>query len=74
MQAADHLSCAHEQAVHQAEAHDTMLAEMTLAHETATAQLKKEVRLPVPAWMLSQILCTDMDALGPYGVLKNYLC
>ena len=43
MLAADRLSRAHEQAMKLAQAHDAKVAEMTLAHETATTELKKEV-------------------------------
>lgn len=45
MQAAERLSRAHEQAMKLSQAHDAKVAEMTLAHETTTAELKQEVRM-----------------------------
>ena len=47
MEAADHLSRAHEHAMKLSQAHDTKLAEVTLAHKTATAGMKQEVRVLV---------------------------
>ena len=45
MEAADLLSRAHEQAMKLSQAHENKLAEMKLAHETATAEMKQEVRV-----------------------------